>query len=406
MEFESWTLQNGIRVVHKHIPGMVAHMGIIINAGSRDEQSEEHGLAHFIEHTIFKGTKKRKAYHIINMLENFGGELNAYTTKEETCIYASFLNQYYSKAADLFSDILTNSVFPHKELIKEKEVIIEEIRSYKDNPGELIFDDFEEIIYPNNPLGRGILGSEESLFGFTREHIFSFMKRNYNTDQMVISSVGNIPLKKIKKFTEKYFEQLTMSERAFKRKAYSGYAPVQKLEERNTYQSHCILGTLGFNYFDDRRLGLHLLVNLLGGPALNSRLNMVLREKKGYVYNVESNYIPYVDTGQVNIYFGTEKRNLEKSLNLVFKEIKKLQEIKLGTLQLDRAKRQIMGHIAISSENYENLMLTMAKSTLIYNRIDTIWDIAKKMDKIQAAEILDIANQVFDEKMMSRLIYL
>jgi len=405
MEYNSYILQNGIRLIHKHIPNLVAHFGIIINAGSRDEEKDEHGIAHFIEHTIFKGTKRRKAFHILSRLEDVGGEINAYTTKEETCVYASFLKDDYLRAIELISDILINSTFPEKEINKEKEVIIDEINSYKDNPAELIFDEFEEMAYDNNPLGRSILGCTKQLKSFTKKDILNYIKKNYNTDEIVLSSVGNIDFKKLCKLAEAYFGKIPNNPRKFERVSFNHYKPRKKTEKKNTFQAHCLIGNIAYSYRDKNRLGLYLLNNLLGGPGLNSRLNLALREKKGYTYNIESNYSPYCDTGLLNIYFGTDKENLFKSINLVQKELDKLKNRKLGTLQFSKAKKQLIGNIAISSENYENLMLSMGKSFLIFNYVDGIYEINNKLEKISTEKLLEIANEVFDKDKLSMLIY-
>lgn len=405
MEYERYILGNGIRLIHKQVPNPVAHFGVIINTGSRDEDEDEHGLAHFIEHVLFKGTKKRRAFHILSRLEDVGGEINAYTTKEETAIHASFLKEDYRRAIDLISDILINSTFPEKEITKEKEVIIDEINSYKDNPSELIFDEFEEMVYKGDPIGRSILGSVEQLEKITRDDITRFISKKYNTDQIVLSSIGNIGMSKLIRLTEENFGIIPENKRQFERSVISSYSNDSKVYNKNTHQAHCVIGNIGYSYFNKNRLTLYLLSNLLGGPGLNSRLNLSLREKKGYTYNIESNYSPYVDTGLFNIYFGTEKENLEKSINLVNKELDKLKKQKLGTVQLSKAKKQLLGHIAISSENYENLMLSMGKSMLIFNYVDSMMEIKQKLDAIKAEEILQVSNDIFDKNKMSMLIY-
>ncbi|UCG28480.1 MAG: insulinase family protein, partial [Bacteroidales bacterium] len=370
MEYQTYELDNGIRLIHHNTNSPIAYCGMIVHTGSRDELPEEHGLAHFIEHTIFKGTRKRKAYHILSRLEDVGGELNAYTTKEETCIYASCLKDDFGRAVDLISDILFHSTFPEKELAMEKEVIIDEINSYKDNPSELIFDDFEELIFRDQPIGRNILGSPDLIQGFSKEDILRFITRNYHTDEMVFCSVGNIPFNKVKKLFEKYFNPVEPNSRNEIRAKVKDYHPEKRILRKNTYQSHCIIGNIAYDLKDRRRTGLFLLNNILGGQGLNSRLNLSLREKNGYAYNVESSYSPYFDTGVISIYFGTDKKNLEKSIRLAYKEFDKLKKSRLGSLQMYKAKRQMIGQLARSAENHETLMLSMAKSYLIYNKVD------------------------------------
>ncbi len=399
------TLDNGIRLVHHRIPGLVGHCGIIINIGSRDESDHEHGIAHFIEHMLFKGTKKRKAYHILSRLEDVGGELNAYTTKEETAVHASFLKEDYERAIELISDITFNSVFPEKEIEKEKDVVIEEINSYLDNPSELIFDDFEELIFVNQPIGHNILGTPESVKSLSQKKISDFISTNYNTLEMVFCSVGNIPDEKILKLFQTYFSDILTNKReAGDRKPWL-YRPAYLTKKMDTVQNHCIIGNLAYDIKDDRRMGMFLLNNILGGQGLNSRLNMSLREKNGLAYNVESSYNPYYDTGIFSIYFGTDSQYLNKSISIAMAELKKLRTSKLGTIQLSKAKNQIMGYLARGYENHESLMLSLGKSLLIFNKIDSIEDIARKIDAVTASELLETANDIFEPAKLSTLIY-
>ncbi len=406
MEFYTHTLNNGIRVIHKEENSDVAYCGIIINAGSRDEKEQEQGLAHFIEHVVFKGTEKRKAFHVLSRLEDVGGELNAYTTKEETCIYAAFLKEDYERSIELISDITFHSVFPEKELEKEKEVVIDEINSYKDVPSELIFDEFEEILYPNHAIGRNILGTAKTLKKFNRNSIFEFMKHNYHTDQIVFCSVGNKSFKRITQLAEKYFGDIPENRRIHKREIITPAPPQIVKVNKDTNQSHIMIGRTSYDYNHPNKLGLHLLNNLLGGPGMNSRLSMSLREKNGIAYNVESNFTPMYGTGFFSIYYGTDKKNIEKSMRIVHKELEKLRTTGLGTMQLHKAKKQLKGQIAISSENKENLMLNLGKSYLLYNRVDELKEIYNKIDSLTAADLLKIANEVFDPNQLSTLIYL
>ncbi len=405
MDYESYQLFNGIRIIHKFIPNMVSHCGIIINAGSRDENSAEHGLAHFIEHVIFKGTKKRRAHHILARLEDVGGEINAYTTKEETCVYTSFMYKDYERAIELLTDIVFHSVFPDKELEREKEIVYDEINSYKDSPSELIFDDFDELLFRNNPMGRNILGTKKTVRSFSREKINRFITNNYKTDEIVISSVGNIKFNRLIQLINKHFADIPANTGRMNRKLLSSYSPERHELKKRTYQTHCVMGNLAYSLKHENRLGMYLLNNLLGGPGLSSRLNMSLREKNGYSYNTESNYTPYSDTGAFSVYFGTDKHNLDKSMNLVLKEFRKLRDVKLGIAQLTKAKRQLIGQIAISSENYENHMLSMGKGFLIYNHVDSFPEIARKIENLTSAKLLEIANDVLDDRYMSHLIY-
>ena len=403
--YEYFTLNNGIRIVHKQVAGKVAHLGMIINTGSRDEEDYEHGIAHFIEHVIFKGTHKRKAYHVISRLEDVGGEIDAYTTKEETAIYASFLKEYYSRALELFADIIFNSSFPDKELEKEKEVILDEINSYKDSPGELIFDDFEELIFKGHPIGRNILGEPKSLKKYNRKHLLKFIKNNYHTNQMVICSVGNVKFLALIKWVQKYFDGFDKNLRENRRKVLNGYKPVVEEFEKDTYQAHCILGNRAYGISDKKRLPLELLNNILGGPGMNSRLNLALREKHGFTYNIESFYSAYTDTGIFGIYFGTEQEKVARSLKIINREIKKLQVKPLGILQLERAKKQLIGQMAISAENRSNLMLNIGRSYLLFDKVDSLDVVYKKINQVTAQQLLEVANEIFDFNRLSTLIY-
>jgi predicted Zn-dependent peptidase len=398
-------LDNGIRLVHMPISGLVAHCGLIINTGSRDETQKEHGIAHFIEHMLFKGTIKRKAYHILSRLEDVGGELNAYTTKEETAIHASFLKEDYERAIELISDITFSSTFPEKEIEKEKDVVIEEINSYLDSPSELIFDDFEELIFANQPIGRNILGTPESVKSFTKKDLTNFISKNYDTNQMVFCSVGNISEIKLLKLFRANFSHITTEKNAQRNNKTWLYKPASVTKKMDTYQNHCIMGNIAYDLKDERRMGMFLLNNILGGQGLNSRLNLSLREKNGLAYNVESSYSPYCDTGIFSIYFGTDSQYLEKSMAIALAELKKLRSSKLGTIQLSKAKNQIKGYLARGYENHESLMLSLGKSLLIFNRIDTIGELCNKIDSVTASELLSTANDIFEPSKMSTLIY-
>ncbi len=404
-DFLTHTLKNGIRIIHQYTDSPVGHLGMLINAGSRDETEDEHGLAHFIEHSVFKGTEKRKAFYILSRIEGVGGELNAYTTKEETVLYATFLTDYYERTAELLSDILFHSIYPEKEINREKEVVVEEINSYKDSPSELIFDEFEELIFDGHPIARNILGTKANVRKFNRDKIFRFIERNYHTDQMVISSVGNIDFSDLIRMLEKYFGQVNQKLRQNSRSRFENYVPRKKIISRDTFQAHCTIGNPAFDSAHKKRLPLVLLNNILGGHALNSRLNLALRERRGMAYNVESSYTAYSDTGLFNVYFGTDKENLERAVALVHREFDLLRDKKLGAVQLSRAKKQLIGQIAISTESREDLMLTIGKSYLLYDKVDPLRVVFKKIEEITSDDLLEVANMVLDRKQMSTLIY-
>jgi predicted Zn-dependent peptidase len=402
---QTFVLRNGIRLIHQETNSPVSHFGVLINTGSRDEGADEQGIAHFIEHVIFKGTKSRKAFHILNRIEDVGGELNAYTTKEETAVYATFLSEYYMRSMELISDILFNSTFPAKELEREKEVVIEEINSYKDSPSELIFDEFEEILFDGHPIARNILGTPELIKTFNKESILKFMGENYHTDQMVLSSVGNLPMPKYIKLAEKYFGHIPEKRRKKERSNIYHYQPETRIVQKDTFQAHCIIGNIAPDLFSPKRMQMVLLNNILGGQSMNSRLNMALRERNGMAYNIESGYTGYFDTGEFSVYFGTDKENLEQAQWLVNKELRKMKEVSMGIVQLSRAKKQMIGQLAISTENREDLMLSMGKSYLFFNQVDTLEVIFKKIESIESKDILDIANEIFNESQNSILIY-
>lgn len=405
-EFEVFELSNGIRVVHKQIDRPIAHCGLMIKAGSRDESPEEEGLAHFIEHVFFKGTAKRKAYHILSRMEDVGGEINAYTTKEDTVIYSSFLKEDYARAIELLLDIAFNSTFPEKELKKEKEVIIDEINSYKDSPSELIFDDFEAQMYQKHPLGMNILGSPETVKSFSKKDVQGFLRRFYSAENIVFSSVGNISSEKLKKNLETYINpNLQNGKSQTNRKSPNPYSPSSLQLKKPVFQCHAIIGNRAYSAVDENARTLHLLNNLLGGPGMNSRLNLNIREKYGFTYNIESFYSPYSDTGLFGVYAGTDPSNIDKTMVLIEKELKKLREKPLGILQLKKAKRQMLGQIAMAQENNVSLMLSLGKSLLSFNKIDTFQEIITKVEAIEASDLLEISNDIFDPNKLSTLIY-
>lgn len=406
MQYQFHTLPNGIRIVHRQTDTLVGHLAIMVNTGTRDEEPNEAGLAHFIEHMIFKGTNKRKLHHVLGYLENIGADLNAYTTKEETCIHASFTGKYYPRAFDLFSDILTNSTFPEKEIEKEKDVVIDEINGYKDSPAELIFDEFEEMLFKGHPLGRPILATPSTVRKITRHKVVSFIAKHYNTDQMVISSVGNISFNRLIKLAETYFGIIPSNPRKVERQPFNDYQKKELIVKKGGFQTHCIMGAPAFSYVDTRRTTLALLTNMLGGPAMNSRLSMALREKSGISYNIESAYTPYADTGSFMIYLGIDNGSLDKALMLVNRELNKFRDKSLGTMQLHVAKQQFAGQLAISFESNLNDALSMAKSVLVYNTVDTAPMLIAKILSVTATDLMETANEILSPERMSSLVYL
>lgn len=405
IEPQTFRLKNGIRVIHTQTNGDVAHCGLFINAGTRDELPEEHGIAHFIEHCVFKGTSHRKAYHILTRMEDVGGEINAYTAKEETCLYSSFLKQNYNRAIELLCDIAFFSTFPEKEIEKEKTVVMDEIKSYLDSPSEEIYDRFEELVFPKHPLGNDILGTPKHLKKFKPGDLKNFVSRTYNTDQIVFSSVGNISIRKLTAMLEKTLGMIPANEREFVRSAPPAYHAVQESRKRRTNQSHLLIGTRAYSIKDPRRTGLILLNNLLGGPGMSSRLNLSIREKYGFTYNIDSSYALYSDTGLWSVYMGTENVWIERCKDLLMKELKKLRTELLGTVQLHKAKQQLIGQIAIAQESNASLMLGFAKTFLLFDRVETFAEMRARIENLDASTLRDIAAEIFHEPGLSSLVY-
>lgn len=398
-------LQNGIRLIHKEKKGEIAHLVLLVETGTRDEQAHENGLAHFVEHTIFKGTQNRKAYHILSCLDNVGGDLNAFTTKEETCLQATFLKQHYRRALDLFADIAFRSTFPENELTKEKEVILDEINSYLDSPSDEIYDLFEEMVFKGHPLSRNILGTTELVKGYRRQDILDFMAHNYSTDQMILASIGGISFKEFERLATSCFGSQPAHLVSRKREVFKGYQPQQRTESRNNHLSHCIIGGLAPEFSSPLRMPIVMLNNVLGGPAMSSRLGLNIREKYGFAYSIESQYTAYSDVGLINVYMGVDPDSLERAIGLVYKELDKLCQQRLGTMQLQHAKQQLIGQVALSYESGMNELLSATRSLLMGEEIEYMDDIIRKVEAVTANDILEMANRVFDKSKLSRIVF-
>ena len=405
MLFNEYTLRNGLRIIHEPTLSNVSYCGFAIDAGTRDEAEEEQGMAHFVEHLIFKGTEKRKAWHILNRMENVGGDLNAYTNKEETVVYAAFLNEHLERAVELLGDIVFHSTFPQREVERETEVIIDEIQSYEDTPSELIFDDFEDMIFRGHPLGRNILGKPELLRSFRTENILAFTRRFYVPSNVVFFVQGRYDFKRITRLAERYWADLPAGTADNRRTPPRVYTPEKVTVDKDTHQAHVMIGSRGYDAHDDKRTALYLLNNILGGPGMNSRLNLSLRERRGLVYNVESNLTSYTDTGVFCIYFGTDERDLDTCMRLTRKELKRLRDAKLTTSQLTAAKKQLIGQIGVASDNFENNALGMAKTYLHYHKYESPEEVFKRVDALTAEQLLEVANEMFAEEYLSTLIY-
>ncbi|MDR3047245.1 MAG: insulinase family protein [Bacteroidales bacterium] len=398
-------LTNGIKLVHQQTDSPVSHFGILINAGTRDEDENKSGIAHFVEHTIFKGTTHRKNYQILRRMEDVGGDLNASTSKEETWFHSSFLSSDYKRAVELLSDILFYPIFPEKELEKEKDVVYEEIKYYKDTLSELIFDDFEAQIFKNHPLGRSILGTKASVKKISRKDIYEFVKQQYTLSNVMLSSVGNISVDRLYKLCDRHFGTNKMVDFERDRTSFSNYIPQKALIHKNSSQTHLMVGIPAYSIYDPKRIPFLLLTNLLGGQGLNTRLNMVLREKMGLVYTVESSYSQFTDSGIFSIYAGCDNGLSNKCIDLIYKELIKLKNEKLGTLQLHFAKKQYIGQMALSNESKLNEMLANGRQGLFFDTIETFEEAIAIIESITADALLEVANEIYDIEQFSTLVY-
>ncbi len=402
-EFHTYTLPNGIRGIHRQVRGNVAHCALVVGAGTRDELKTEYGLAHFAEHAFFKGTARRRAYQVNCRLENLGGELNAYTTKEDTTLHATVLRSDFAKAAELLADVAFRSTFPERELEREREVIFDEINTYKDSPADRIYDDFEEMLFAGSELGHNILGSKAALNRYRTEHIHAFVRRTHTTDQMVFSSIGNITPQRIEAIAARYFAEMPATVRSFGRAKPAPVAPFERSVVRHTHQSHCIIGARAYGILDPKRLPLALLVNILGGPSANSMLNVTVREKHGLSYSIEGSYTPYGDAGIVAIYFSSDHDNCDRCLELVRGQIDRLRTEQLSARRLALAKKQFIAQLAISMESNEGYMLGAGKSFLVHSQVDTMEEVYRKVHALKAEELSEVANELFTAPSM--LIY-
>lgn len=395
-------LSNGLRVAWLPYRSAVSYAGVILNVGSAHELPEQYGMAHYIEHLLFKGTKKRTSHQIINYLETVGGELNAFTTKEETTIYSAFPKQFYRRAIDLICDITFRSSFPEKELENERNVILDEISSYKDTPSENIFDEFDERFLKGHPAAHNILGTEDSLGKMERTNINEFWQNHYHSGEPVFFFMGDISFDQVVKQVEKNTDFLKLK----KKDAYVGkliYTPKTEYITEETYQAHFITGMPTFGYKHQDKVPLLMLSNLLGGSSMNSRLNMSLREKNGIAYNVESTFQAYSDIGTLTIYFGTDEKNLKKSKSIVYRELDKLRSTKLTESKLRQLKAQFYGQIAVGSENKENVFLNFGKNILRHNRYAGIEEIHLKIENTSADKLQELAILYLNPKNYSSL---
>lgn len=399
-------LSNGIRLVYLKRKAFVSHLGIMMFAGSRFERNNEMGLAHFLEHCLFKGTTNRSSLKIFSDLDNVGGELNAYTNKEELCVHASFRNEHFKIASDLLSDVVFNANFPKEEIRKEKEVVIDEINSYLDTPSERIFDEFEEHVFQNHALGWNVLGTKKSLKSFDSKVLSDYKTRLFNTHNMVLSFVGDLELNEVLDVIHHDFGDVQTKAEVLNYEDVEEFNSFDLIEKKSNYQTHYMLGGRAPSYTSDHRRSMALLMNVLGGPALNSRLSLSIREEHGYAYNVEAGYSSYSDTGIWNIYLGTDKKYLKKAKDLVWKELDILCNDGFKNDELTLAKEQIKGHIALSCDNGIDIMLNNAKNLLIYGKIDSVSSIYEQIDQISQDEIQRVAKDHFSKDSIGELTFL
>lgn len=428
MKYNTYTLDNGLRIIHLPSDSKVVYCGYQINAGTRNEDPGEEGLAHFCEHVTFKGTEHRKAWHILNCLESVGGDLNAYTNKEGTVYYSAILKEHIARAVDLLTDIVFHSVYPQAEIDKEIEVICDEIESYNDSPAELIYDEFENIIFKGSPLGHNILGTAEQVRSFKTEDALRFTRKLYQPDNAIFFAYGDIDFKKLVKLlktlnmehgTLNFMNSKTSETPTAEMEAGDANHKVQsskfkvqsKVEgqtivmQKNTHQAHVMIGTRAYDVNDDRRMPLYLLNNMLGGPGMNAKLNLALREHNGLVYTVESTMVAYGDTGVWSIYFGCDEHDVKRCLRLVRKELDKFMQKPLSEAQLKAAKKQIKGQIGVACDNRENFALDFGKSFLHYGWEKNVDRLYEQVDEITAEQIQAVAQELFDRDRLTTLIF-
>ena len=431
MKYNTYTLDNGLRIIHLPSDSKVVYCGYQINAGTRNEEPGEEGLAHFCEHVTFKGTERRKAWHILNCLESVGGDLNAYTNKEGTVYYSAILKEHIARAVDLLTDIVFHSVYPQAEIDKEVEVICDEIESYNDSPAELIYDEFENIIFKGSPLGHNILGTAEQVRSFKTEDALRFTRKLYRPDNAIFFAYGDIDFKKLVRLLKKSFlseerrvksEETTFGDRresqfnspeaqAQFNIQHSTFNTQHSFEgqtivmQKNTHQAHVMIGTRAYDVNDSRRMPLYLLNNMLGGPGMNAKLNLALREHNGLVYTVESTMAAYGDTGVWSIYFGCDEHDVKRCLRLVRKELDKFMQKPLSEAQLKAAKKQIKGQIGVACDNRENFALDFGKSFLHYGWEKNVDRLYEQVDEITAEQIQAVAQELFDKDRLTTLIF-
>jgi len=398
-------LSNGIRVVHQQVTTTnIVHCGIFLGIGSRDENTANQGIAHFWEHMGFKGTRRRTSLDIIESLDSIGGELNAFTDKEKVVFYASVRDQYFERAVDVLTDITFQSTFPEREIAKERSVILEEMAMYFDNPDDSIQDELEAVIFKNHPMGMNILGNEETVRGFRKRDFVSFFAEHADNRKIVFSCIGNISLSEVERIARKYLERKPSFKSTVRRKKIGAYNRREKVIQRGAKQSRCAIGRDAYPLIHKNRIPFYLMSNILGGPGMNSRLSLSVRERYGLVYAIDAQYLTYTDTGMFAIYFGTEPTQLKKCMALIRKEMDKLVDKKLSARELASAKEQIKGQLALSEENNLGLMIMMGRSVLDIGVVPQLEEVFDKIDEVTALSLQEVAGEMFDEENLSYLL--
>lgn len=403
--YEYHTLANGLKIILSRTPSRVTYSGVYINVGSRDEAGADEGMAHFIEHSLFKGTEHRRAYHILNRIDGVGGELNAFTTKEETCVYASSLSEHLERCLELFADILFHSTFPQHEIEKERDVVLEEINSYNDSPAELIYDQYEELAYEGHPLAHNILGSKRNVKRFTPESIKRFMRSNYTPSRMVVTVSGDVKFDRLVRLCEKYFGSYENHPSAVDRSLRPRFQVFDRYVNRHTHQAHLLLGCEAPDVYHSDKTAFTLLNNFLGGPAMNSRLNVAVRERYGFCYSIESQYVPFSDTGLFYIYAGVDLDAQERARRLIVDELMRMAEQPLSAAQLRSAQRQMVGQMAINDDFGMNEMQSIGKAYLCYDHVNTLEEMEADLMAVTAADLQRVARERFAPERFSTLVY-
>ena len=401
---KSLTLDNGLRVVYASSPTNTVYLGLALDAGTRDETDEESGMAHFAEHLSFKGTSRRTSRQIITHMESVGGDLNAFTGKEETVYYCTCQKEHFRRAMDLLFDVVFNSRYPQEEMDQEVEVVIDEIESYNDSPSELIYDDFEAMLFQGHPLGRNILGDAERLRQFKSEDVARYTRRLYTPDRTVLFVYGNVELDEIlRRIPNNILSEARQS--IVRAQTIHCPAPCERTINKDTHQAHIMMGARAYGGTHKKHLALFFANNILGGPGLSSRLNLALREKQGLVYTVESTLTTYTDTGVWAIYFGCDHHDAEKCKRIVKKELQRLCDAPLSDKALAAAKRQIIGQIALSYDNFESVAIGMGKRMLHYGRTQTKEKMIERIQALTAEQVWDAAKEVFNPENLTILEY-